>query len=66
MNTRVHGNVLSLSYHAIAIFEQLFFFSSKAQFPTSVFHEITGINALKKTLSKELFTMSERVKLCLG
>ena len=47
VNTRVHGKVLSLSYHAVVIFEQLLLFF-KAHFPT-VFHEITGItDALKK------------------
>ena len=48
MNTRVHEKVLSLSYHAMVIFEQLIIFS-KAYFPANVFHEITGITgALKK------------------
>ena len=47
MNTRAHGKVLSLSYHAIVILKQLIFFS-KVHFPASVFHEITGIaDALK-------------------
>ena len=40
--------VLSLSYHAIVIFEQLILFS-KAHFPANVFHEVTGItDTLKK------------------
>ena len=44
VNTRVHEKVLSLSYHAIVIFEQLNeFFSSKAHFPANVFHEITTV-----------------------
>ena len=48
MNTCVRGKVLSLSYHAIVIFEQLIF-SSEAEFSPNVFHEITGItDALKK------------------
>ena len=48
MNTRVHGKVLSLSYHAIVIFEQLNLLF-EAHFPTDVFLEITGItDALKK------------------
>ena len=48
MNTRVHGKVLSLSYHAIVIFEQLIPFF-QGSFPFNVFHEITGItDALKK------------------
>ena len=46
MNTRVHGKVLSLSYHATVMLEKLF--SSNARFPTDVFHDITGIaNVLK-------------------
>ena len=44
----VHRKVLSLSYQAIAIFEQLIL-SSKAEFPTNVFHKIMGItDVLKK------------------
>ena len=43
----MHGKVLSLSCHAIVIFEQLF--SSKAYFPANVFQEVKGItDALKK------------------
>ena len=38
----MHGKVLSLSYHAIVIFEQLVL-SSKTNFRANVFHEITGI-----------------------
>ena len=56
MNTRVHGKVLSLSYHAIVIFEQLFF-SSKAHFPANVFHEITGIT---DTLKKNAHDLNEQ------
>ena len=48
MNTRVHRKVLSLSHHAIVIFEQLIL-SSKAHFPANVFYVITGItDGLKK------------------
>ena len=48
VNTRMHRKVLSLSYQAIVIFEQLIR-SSKAHFPANVFHQITGISdALKK------------------
>ena len=44
----MYGKVLSLSYHAIVIFEQLIL-SLKAHFPANVFHEITTItDALKK------------------
>ena len=44
----MHGKVISLSCHAIVIFEQLIF-SSMAHFPANVFYEITGItDALKK------------------
>ena len=53
MNTRVHGKVISLSYHAIVIFEQRIF-SSKAHFPANVFYEITGItDALKKNAREQ-------------
>ena len=48
MNIHVLGNALSLSYHAIIIFDQLIFFS-KAHFPANVFHKVTGItDAIKK------------------
>ena len=48
MNTRVHGKVLSLSQHAIVIFEQLILFF-KHSFSANVFHGITGFtDALKK------------------
>ena len=48
VNTRVHGKVLFLSYHAIVILEQLILFF-KGSFPANIFHEITGItDALKK------------------
>ena len=43
MNTRVHGKVISLSYQATVIFEQLILFF-KGSFPANVFHEIKGIN----------------------
>ena len=44
----MHGKVLSLSYHAIVIFEQLILLF-KGSFPVKVFYEITEItDALKK------------------
>ena len=41
VNARVHGKVLSLSYHAMVIFEQ--FFSSKAHFPAMSFTKSRGL-----------------------
>ena len=44
----MHEKVLSLSYHAIVIFEQFILFLEDS-FPSNVFHEITEItDALKK------------------
>ena len=48
MNTRVHGKVLSLCYHAIVTFEQLIPFI-RGSLPANVFHEIMSItDELKK------------------
>ena len=61
MNTSVHGKVLSLSYHAIVVFEQFFF--SKAHFPANVFHEITGITGALKKNAHDQYEQTIRLKI---
>ena len=60
MNTRLHGKVLSSSYYAIVIFEQLIFF--KGSFSRNVFHQITGItDALKNAHNQNEQTIHSTV-----